>query len=131
MSEQELLPEYKQGDTVRLTVELRDKHGVREVSTTAFLEGSGDHSDPLRMAPKHTLSMVGWLEEATTHAEIVMHGTVEQQPPGVYVCYAIVGENSYSALSRHELDPPKRFRIVEHPDDIREGPEVLSVGELW
>ncbi len=60
-----------------------------------------------------------------------LEAEVEQQPPGVYVYYAVVGENANHALTRHELEPPLRFRIVEHPDDVREGPEVLSVGEFW
>ena len=53
---------------------------------------------------------------------------VDQQPPGVYECRLIVAENAYHALSRHELDPPLRLRIVEHPDDVRApfGPQLQS-----
>jgi hypothetical protein len=64
-------------------------------------------------------------------AEVVLTNEVDQQPPGVYECRLIVAENAYHALSRHELDPPLRLRIVEHPDDVRQGPEFLSVGTFW
>ena len=132
MAEQQQIPEYRQSDTVRLTVELRDANGVRSAGTMGFLEGSGDHSKPGLVDPYHKLEIHGCSEEEeATHVQIVLHGTVEQQTPGVYVCYAVVGENPYGAFSRHDLDPPMRFRIVEHADDIREGPEVLSVGEFW
>ncbi len=133
MSEQERLPEYRQGDTVRLTVELRDEqHGVREALTTAFLEGSGERDkEPALWNSRRTLDLGGSVEEATTRAEIAIQGTVWLQDPGVYACYAVVGVNSRGVPSRHELDPPRRFRIVEHSDDVREGPEILSVGEIW
>jgi hypothetical protein len=60
----------------------------------------------------------------------VLTNEVDQQPPGVYECRLIVSENAYRALSRHELDPPLCLRIVEHPDDVREGPEVLEIDAL-
>lgn len=123
----EQLKEYRQGDIVHLTVEMRDRNGVYTGFARAVLENS-DYDDPDR-----ALDLSGWPEgeEYPEQAEVVLSAEVEQQPPGVYECYAIVGENPYHALSRHELDPPLRFRIVEHPDDVREGPEVLSVGEFW
>ena len=126
MTAQQQIPEYKQGDTVLLTVELRDEHGVTYAGTSALIEGETRGDAPL----DRSLELAGWPEEPTTHAEIELTGTVEQQQPGLYTCYAIVAENTYKALSRYELNPPLRLRIVEHPDDVREGPEVLSVGSL-
>jgi hypothetical protein len=78
VSEEQQMPEYKQGDNVRLTVELRDQNGVEQVDT-----------------------------------------------------WVIVAENAYHAVSRHELNPPLCLRIVEDPDDVRQGPEILSVGTFW
>jgi hypothetical protein len=123
--QQEELKEYRQGDTVRLTVEMRDPHGVGGGFARAVLEGS-DYNDPF-----DALDLTAWAEGTPPQAEFVLHGAVSQQPPGVYECDAIVGENPYHALSRHDLEPPLRFRIVEHPDDVREGPEILSVGTFW
>lgn len=126
------MKEYRQGDTIHLTVRARDDHEVYSVSTLAFLEGTDDdHSDPKSVPSRHRVSLDGWPETPATEADVVIEGQVEQHEPGVYVCYAVAAENPYHAMSRHELDPPLRFRIVEHPDDVRDGPEVLSVGEFF
>jgi hypothetical protein len=128
MSEEQQMPEYKQGDNVRLTVELRDQNGVGQVGALVVLQGSSS-GDPHR-----ELHLTGWPEghprggrHHPRRAEVVLTNEVDQQPPGVYECRLIVAENAYHALSRHELDPPLRLRIVEHPDDVRQGPEFLSV----
>jgi hypothetical protein len=132
MSEEQQMPEYKQGDNVRLTVELRDQNGVGQVDALVVLQGSSSDD------PHRELHLTGWPEghprggrHYPRRAEVVLTNEVDQQPPGVYECRLIVAENSYHALSRHELDPPLRLRIVEHPDDVRQGPEFLSVGTFW
>jgi hypothetical protein len=132
VSEQQQMPQYIQGDNVRLTVELRDQNGVGQVDAWVVLQGSSSED------PHRELHLTGWPEghPRTEHhhprrAEVVLTNEVVQQPPGVYECRLIVAENAYHALSRHELDPPLCLRIVEHPDDIREGPEFLSVGTFW
>ena len=132
MSEEQQMPEYKQGDNVRLTVELRDQNGVGQVDALVVLQGSSSDD------PHRELHLTGWPEghprsgrHYPRRAEVVLTNEVDQQPPGVYECRLIVAENAYHALSRHELDPPLRLRIVEHPDDVRQGPEILSVGTFW
>ena len=124
MSEQQQVPEYRQGDTVSLTVELRDDKGVYHVRTAALIEGETSANTH----PDRKVDLSGWPEESTTHAKVTLTATIEQQEPGLYFCYAIVATNEYQALTRHELEAPLQLRIVEHPDDVREGPEVLSVG---
>jgi hypothetical protein len=126
------MPEYKQGDNVRLTVELQDQNGVGQVDALVVLQGSSSDD------PHRELHLTGWPEghprggrHHPRRAEVVLTNEVDQQLPGVYECRLIVAENAYHALSRHELDPPLRLRIVEHPDDVREGPEFLSVGTFW
>ena len=47
MSEEQQMPEYKQGDNVRLTVELRDQNGVGQVDALVVLQGSSS-DDPHR-----------------------------------------------------------------------------------
>jgi hypothetical protein len=128
MSEQQELKEFRQGDTVNLTVELRDENGISDALAAAFLlvDGNPDESDP-----RHRIELAGWPKGNPTRAELVLSAKLEQEPPGEYACYAVVGVNTHQAASRHEVDPPMRFRIVEHPDDIRQGPEVLAVGEFW
>ena len=132
MSEEQQMPEYKQGDNVRLTVELRDQNGVGQVDALVVLQGSSSDD------PHRELHLTGWPEghprsgrHYPRRAEVVLTNEVDQQPPGVYECRLIVAENAYHALSGHELDPPLRLRIVEHPDDVRQGPEFLSVGTFW
>jgi hypothetical protein len=132
VSEQQQMPLYKQGDNVRLTVELRDQNGVGQVDALVVLQGSSSDD------PHRDLHLTGWPEghprsgrHHPRRAEVVLTNEVDQQPPGVYECRLIVAENAYHALSRHELDPPLCLRIVEHPDDVREGPEFLSVGTFW
>jgi hypothetical protein len=123
--EEQQLPEYRQGDTVRLTVELRDENGVGGANAWAILQGS-DGDDIYGELP-----LMGWAEGHPTQAEVVLEGEVKQQPPGVYECPVILAANAYHALAHHELSPPLCFRIVEDPDDVREGPELLSVGTFW
>lgn len=125
MSEPQKLKEYKQGDEVHLTVELRDENGVATAEAFAYLEEEpeSDFSD-------HKLRLSWFTEDDPLHVKAVLRGKVSYQVPGMYVCHQIVAENAYEALSRHELDAPLRFRIVEHPDDVRQGPEVLSVGDF-
>jgi hypothetical protein len=127
VSEEQQMPEYKQGDNVRLTVELRDQNGVEQVDAWVILQGSS--SDDLH----RELHLTGWPEghpRTETRAEVVLTNEVDQQPPGVYECRVIVAENAYHAVSRHELNPPLCLRIVEDPDDVRQGPEILSVGRF-
>jgi hypothetical protein len=126
VSEHQELKEYKQGDTIHLTVELRDEHGVSSGFARAFLEDGTNDSDP-----DQYLDLRGYSDGRPVQAEVVLEGRVEQHRPGVYECTVIVPENAYGAMRRYELNPPLRFRIVEHPDDIREGPEVLSVSNFW
>jgi hypothetical protein len=132
VSEEQQMPQYKQGDNVRLTVELRDQNGVGQVDALVVLQGSSSDD------PHRELHLTGWPEGHPRggryhprRAEVVLTNEVDQQPPGVYECRLIVAENAYHALSRRELDPPLRLRIVEHPDDVRQGPEFLSVGTFW
>jgi hypothetical protein len=132
VSEEQQMPEYKQSDNVRLTVELRDQNGVGQVDALVVLQGSSSDD------PHRELHLTGWPEghprggrHHPRRAEVVLTNEVDQQLPGVYECRLIVAENAYHALSRHELDPPLRLRIVEHPDDVRQGPEFLSVGTFW
>lgn len=125
MSEKQELKEYRQGNTVRLTVEVRDKHGIDTVHADAFLEGSTE--DDLDA----DLRLSGWPEGHPTQAVVELQEGVEQHRPGIYVCENIITSNPYDAVRHHDLDPPLRLRIVEHPDDVREGPEVVSVGEFY
>lgn len=128
MSEDEKLPEYRQGDTVCLTVRLQDENGVEDANALAFLLVNGE---PDKQTLRHRVDISGWPEREASEAEIVLSGEIAQQPPGVYECAIIVAANAYQALTGYDLDPPRRFRIVEHVDDVRTGPEVLSVGEFW
>lgn len=127
MAEQEVR-EYRQGDIIRLPVELQDPNGIRSAAVQAFLEG--EHGDD-EGVPE--IELFGWPEGegGPERAEFVLEAEVKQEPPGVYRCAVLVANNTYQAFSRHEIDPPMRFRIVERPDDVREGPEVLSVGEFF
>jgi hypothetical protein len=126
VAEQQELREYRQGDIVRLTVELQDESGLQTATTWARLEG--EHAEN-KIVPE--VKLTGWPEGYPSRAEVVLTAELGQEPPGVYECSVIVGENGHHALSRHEIHPPRRFRIVEHPNDVREGPEILSVGEFW
>jgi hypothetical protein len=128
VSEEQELKEYRQGDIVSLMVELRDDTGVYFAMAVAFLLVDGE---PDEDEPRHSVELTGSPDGTPTQAEVILRGELQQEPPGVYACYAVVAENVYHALTRYELDPPRPFRIVEHPDDVREGPEVLSVGTFW
>lgn len=126
MSEQQELKEYRQGDTVRLTVELRDEHGGLHIEAWAKLDREPEDGEW-----DIDLNLSGRPDEEETQAQVVISGTINQQVPGVYKCSVFAAGNAYNALTSHKIDPPLRFRIVEHPDDIRRGPEVLSVGAFW
>jgi hypothetical protein len=103
VSEEQPMPEYKQGDNVRLTVELRDQNGVGQVDALVVLQGSS--SDDL-------------------HRELHLTGWPEGHPRG-----GRHHPKRAEVLLTNEV--PLRLRIVEHPDDVRQGPEFLSVGTFW
>ncbi len=135
MAEGEALREYKRGDTVRLTVELRDEAGVESAHTTARREGSeyGTEYDPETERPTgltNDLDLNGFVSGAPKQASVVMRGTVENQVPGIYECRVIKAYDVNMMETRHRLDPASRFRIVEEPDADREGPEIMGVGEF-
>ena len=56
MSEQQRMPQYKQGDIVRLTVELRDQNSVGQVDALVVLQGSSSDD------PHRELHLTGWPE---------------------------------------------------------------------
>ena len=56
MSEEQQMPEYKQGDNVRLTVELQDQNGVGQVDALVVLQGSSSDD------PHRELHLTGWPE---------------------------------------------------------------------
>ena len=128
VSEAHEVREYKQGDTVRLTVEMQDDHGIYSGFAVALLLVDGV---PDRKTQLHRLALEGGPEGEPPRAEFVLSATIEQEQPGVYVCDSVITENSWHAMKRHDLNPPKRFRIVEHPDDVREGPDLLAVSDFW
>jgi hypothetical protein len=84
VSEEQQMPEYKQGENVRLTVELRDQNGVGQVNAWVALQGSSSDD------PHRELHLTRWPEghPRTEHhpmrAEVVLTNEVDQQPPGVY-----------------------------------------------
>jgi hypothetical protein len=42
----------------------------------------------------------------------------------------VTADDTWGNSKRNDLDPPRRFRIVESPQVDREGPEVIDVGEF-
>ena len=79
MSEEQQMPQYKQGDNVRLTVELRDQNGVGQVHAWVVLQGSSSDD------PHRELHLTGWPEghPRTEHdhprrAEVVLTNEVDQ-----------------------------------------------------
>lgn len=69
MSEEQELKEYRQGETVRLTVEMWDTNGVHYALAAAFLLLDGGHDEK---RPAHRLELTGWPEEEPTQAEIIL-----------------------------------------------------------
>jgi hypothetical protein len=128
VSEEQQMPEYKQGENVRLTVELRDQNGVGQVNAWVALQGSSSDD------PHRELHLTRWPEghPRTEHhpmrAEVVLTNEVDQQPPGVCEGRVIVAENAYHALSRHELDPPLRLRIVDTRTTFDRGRKSYASG---
>lgn len=124
--------EYRQGETVRLTVTVQDPHGVHVVYATATREnreGSYQGGDPktdfIRLD-----AMPPVRERGPEPVVLELQARVTTQNPGVYVCQEIEAIDMLSQESRTPLDPPRRFRVVESTEDDREGPAVSDVGEF-
>lgn len=130
MSEDQNIKEYKHGDTVHLTVELRDDKGAEAADTVAILEGH-EHQETDDISTTAVISLTGWVDEPKPHTEVVLTGEVYLNDPGLYYCYTILTENSQGGFRRNRLHPPLQFRVAEPPDYVWQGPEVLSVGEFW
>jgi hypothetical protein len=122
--------EYRQGESVRLTVTMQDPHGVAVVYATATREnreGSYQGGDP-----KTDFIRLDAMPPAPGPAPVVLElqARVTTQNPGVYVCQEIHAIDTLHQESRTPLDPPRRFGVVESPEDDREGPAVSDVGEF-
>jgi hypothetical protein len=119
--------EYRQGDTVRLRVNVQDPHEVQVVYATAIREGSyqgGDtQTNQIRLESIPT-------ERGPGPVTLELQARVTTQTPGVYACQEIQAFDTLNQESRTPLDPPRRFRIIESAEDDREGPEVSEVGEF-
>ena len=129
------LREYRQGDTVLLTVTVQDPSGVRLVSAQAFREGRGPEAIPPGTQEEQVYLSPDPLSDplpqpGSAPVEVVLRGMVGNQVPGVYVCEYITADDTWGNSKRTDLDSPRRFRIVESPQQDREGPEVLDVGEF-
>ncbi len=119
------MPEYRQGDVVRLTVTVRDPHGVQVVYARARREEAETEH------PTNYIRLEGVpLKRGYTPELVELAALVTTETPGVYVCTHIQAFDMLGFKTDHPLEPPKRFRIVESPEDDREGPEVLDVGEF-
>ena len=121
------LPEYRQGETVRLTVTVQDPHGVQSVYAHASREGihqvDGPETDFIQLAAIP-------LQQGPEPVVLELQAQVTTQNPGVYVCQEIQAFDMLDQASTTPLNPPRRFRIVESTEDDREGPAVSDVGEL-
>jgi hypothetical protein len=125
--------EYRQGETVRLTVTVRDRSGVHSVNAQAFREGTGPGATPLPTM-EDQIYLTGYpMQPGAPTAEVmevVIQAQVTFQTPGVYECREIRAVDRMMQETIHRLEPPKRFRIVESAEEDREGPEVLEVSEF-
>ncbi len=122
--------EYRQGETVRLTVTVQDPHGVQVVYATATREnregsyqGGDPHTDFIRLEAVPP-------ELGPEPVVLELQAQVTTQNPGDYVCQEIQAFDMLNQESRIPLDPPRRFRVVESTEDDREGPAVSDVGEF-
>ena len=120
--------EYRQGDTVRLRVTVRDPHGVKFVYAIATREGSANKGGVLQT--EHIRLEGTPPQRGPDPVTIDLLALVTNQLPGVYVCQEIQAYDGFFQVGRNSLIPPRRFRIVESAEDDREGPEVLEVGEF-
>jgi hypothetical protein len=124
------MQEYRQGETVRLTVTVQDPHGVQVVYATATREnregsyqGGDPHTDFIRLDAMPPAP-------GPNPVVLELQARVTTQNPGVYVCQEIQAFDTLNQESRTPLDPARRFRVVESTEDDREGPAVLDVGEF-
>ncbi len=122
------MQEYRQGETVRLTVTVQDPHGVQVVYATAIragtYQGGGPETDHIRLDAVPP-------ERGPEPVVLELQAQVTTQNPGVYVCQEIQAFDMLDQESTTPLNPPRRFRIVESTEDDREGPAVSDVGEFF
>jgi len=129
------LREYRQGDIVRLTVTVQDPSGVHLVSAQAYREGTGPGATPpatqeeqIYLSPDPLADPLP--QPGSAPVAVVIQGMARTQVPGVYVCEHITAVDTLGNSKSTDLDTPRRFRIVESPQQDREGPEVVDVGEF-
>lgn len=132
----EAVSEYYQGHTVRLQVTVQDRSGVRVVYATATRAESassperspGSTVDPGRAISLH---LEGAPEgQGPEPKEVTLRARVTNQAPGEYICHEIQAFDMLDQESFYPLHPPRRLRITEGPDEDREGPSVLDVGDF-
>ncbi len=132
----EAVPEYRQGDNVSLRVTVQDPSGVQAVYATATRvesasipgQGPEDSVDPGRSI---SLRLEGAPEgRGPEPKEVTLRARVTNQAPGEYICREIQAFDALDQESFHPLHPPRRLRIIGGPDEDREGPSVLDVGDF-
>ncbi len=129
--------EYRQGDTIRLTATVQDPHGVQVVYATAtraehrpITEIEEEPVAPLQ-TKTNSIRLEGVPSQRGAEPETLeLQATVDTQAPGVYLCREIQAFDMLNNGSYRPLHPPRQFRIIQSPEDDREGPEVLDVGEF-
>ncbi|CAN5541070.1 hypothetical protein BH24ACT21_BH24ACT21_04430 [soil metagenome] len=134
MSEEPKLRAYGQGEYVVLKVVLHDKTGISTVQASAVLQAERKPLTDLKanteLAGK--VLRVDLQDEARgeRQANVELTGRISTQPPGIYVCRSVVAWDVYGQATEMELDPPRRFEIVEDQDRDLEGPEIISVSDF-
>lgn len=134
MSEKTMIRQYGQGEYVVLKVSLQDKTGVSTVQACARLR---EERRPLTDFKSNTGMAGAQLQvdlqgeaRGERYATVELTGRISTQPPGVYECRSVTAWDIYGQSTELELDPPRRFEIVEDPDRDSEGPEIISVSDF-
>lgn len=134
MSEEQKLRAYRQGEYVVIKVVLHDKTGISTVQANAVLQADRkpltDFKANTELAGKGLRVSLQAEARGERQTNVELTGRISTQPTGVYVCRSVTAWDVYGQATEMELDPPRRFEIVEDQDRDLEGPEIISVSDF-
>lgn len=120
---------YRQGDTVRLAVTVRDPSGVSYVNAVAYHESTGPGATPPATTDEQIYLMSSPPPQEAGPVQVELLAQVTTHVPGVYICREVRAYDTLGQETVYPLDPPRQLHIVESGQEDREGPEIVDVAE--
>ena len=126
--DEEKLPSYKVGETIRFPLHLQDASGVGFCSAMFYRLHESESEADYDYDSYISLDGNG---HGLRNTVVELTGTLSHHDPGIYSCAWIQVRDVVGNLNTlRDLDPRPRFRVEETPGADLDAPEIIEIGEL-